>query len=132
MGDREDQIWGVEREPSGETIHALLVPALGNLAVEAIQLGKSDLSRRQEMVLGLIDYVELIEPPASIILNDEGLLLGLPFNYRATELLWAGNRYHRGQTALVGNVLVVGPADEQGDDTDVPAELVELFLGNDE
>ena len=126
---REAQIWGDEPEPTGEqrTVSGLIIPALGELAIEQTELAVHDLRRRQEIVGGLIDAVELLTPPATFYINDSGKLEGLPVNRRASAALWLGNKAFRGQDVLVGDCLLVGPADHEGDDTSVPEELTRLL-----
>jgi len=54
--------------------------------------------------------------------NEEGKLLGLPFNKTATELWAAVDEYGCVEAGdrLVGTVVVQGPVDENGDTTDCP------------
>ena len=60
----------------------------------------------------------------TIYVNEEGLLLGLPFNQEATRFVRGifGELHN-----LVGTALSVGPADTEGSDTDVRPAVVDYF-----
>lgn len=60
--------------------------------------------------------------------NEEGKILDLPENKIVTEF-W----YNSGETILIGdyvagNVLFFGEIDENGDNTDVPDDVIEFFM----
>ncbi len=62
----------------------------------------------------------------TIYVNEEGLLRSLPVNPLAT--LFAERVLGRqAQYPLVGTVFIVGPADTEGDDTDVRPAVVDYF-----
>ena len=67
----------------------------------------------QKIVGGYIEVVVLADG-CSMYVNEEGKLDGLPVNAAATVLV-PGD-------VIVGNVLIVGPTDDEGDDTDIPDE----------
>jgi hypothetical protein len=79
-------------------------------------------SELQEIVGGLIDAVTHHEVKMSAYVNDEGLLLGLPMNRIASVMF---GRY------LVGDVVVCGVPDEDGNDTDVLEAVVAVAGYND-
>lgn len=72
----------------------------------------------QQCVGGLIDAVTNHDEGISGYVNDEGLLIGLPLNPIASILF---GRY------LVGDVVVCGAVDDDGNDTDVP-EIAERII----
>ncbi len=87
---------------------------------------------------GLVDYqlavggwVEAITIPSlavTIYMNEEGLPKHLPFNTRAT-LLWGHHVPEARTDALfVGNAVIVGLPNEDGEDTDVPERVRRLLL----
>ncbi|MCO4274304.1 DUF3846 domain-containing protein [Pseudarthrobacter sp. HLT3-5] len=107
-------------------IHAILVPAdeerpLYKVAIEG-------LTGLQAAVGGLIEVMDIDRPDATLILNEEGKVMGLPMNRRATLLLWVHLTRWRGHDALAGDVLIVGRPDDEGNMQDVPRELVELLF----
>ena len=72
--------------------------------------------------------MDIDRPEATLILNEEGKLMGLPMNRRATLLLWVHLTRWRGHDALAGDVLIVGRPDDDGNMQDVPRELVDLLF----
>lgn len=81
----------------------------------------------QAAVGGWIEAVDVPSLGITIYVNEEGLLRHLPFNPRASFLWW----YHvpgAHQAMLVGNAIIVGAPDEDGDSTDVPQEVVDLLM----
>ncbi|MFF0822041.1 DUF3846 domain-containing protein [Micromonospora haikouensis] len=111
-------------------ITAIVIPADPAEPVRLEQLDEHDLGTYQHLVGGNVEVVNLDRPPASLYLNEEGKLLDLPLNQRATVLLWAHSSAFRGRDVIVGTAFVVGPPDAEGDDQTAPAELVELLPGS--
>lgn len=72
--------------------------------IETVEL-ENTLEAKQGYVNGLIDIVE-IEPGIDMIVNDEGLLLDLPYNESATKIF--NYSIPNGGGYIVGNVLIVG------------------------
>jgi hypothetical protein len=64
------------------------------------------------------NYNQHINAEVCAYVHDEGLIIGLPVNAVASMLL--------GQY-LVGNAVIVGKTDNEGYDTDVPSELLEVL-----
>lgn len=81
----------------------------------------------QAIVGGLIEPIDIDRPSATIMVNEEGLILDLPVNRRASLLLWVGNSRYRGLSAVRGDAFVIGLPDDEGDSTDVPEELENLL-----
>jgi len=77
----------------------------------------------QEGVKGLIEAVRLYnysgEEVACMYVNEEGIMLSMPMNpYAGALSFMLGNTPH-----LCGNAIIVGKADDEGYDTDIPEWL---------
>lgn len=85
----------------------------------------SSLEDLQAAVGGLVQVVDTtIEGhPVDIWLNEEGKLLGLRYNLVATYL-W---RPYRGLDHIVGDVVLTGGPDREGNRTDLPEVVFESF-----
>jgi hypothetical protein len=88
-------------------MRCLVIPTGGPLRHEEIK-GLADLNR---LVGGYIEAVRAPRSDVVIYANEEGLLMSLPVNLRAS--LWTG-------LPLVGDVVVLGN-DGSPEETDVPA-----------
>lgn len=86
--------------------------------VEKTQM-KYDLETMQGIVGGLIEMVSL--PDATIYVNEEGLILGLPRNERLSEIVGPHPLY------LVGDAFILGKPDSFGYDTDVPDHIIKHY-----
>lgn len=75
----------------------------------------------QKLVGGLIEGVSLGDIYAYV--NEEGKILGLPVNVIATRL-WQ-DAYGR-TDIIMGNMVVVGAYDDEGNEMDIPQEHVAL------
>lgn len=85
----------------------------------------------QTAVGGWIEAVDVPDLGITIYVNDEGLVRHLPFNSRASFLWW----YHVPEVRkamLVGHAVIVGLRDPDGNDTDVPQQVVELLSDDSE
>lgn len=87
----------------------------------------SDLASYQAAVGGYIETIHLDGHPLVIVANEEGKVMRLPVNRRATCLWWLLNPTGLGGDRIVGDVIVLGPA-EHGGMSDTPARLVSLLL----
>lgn len=108
-------------------INSIIIPAANDAALRQIQIGSSHLPEYQAITGGLIERVGLDESSSSLYVNEEGKLLQLPINRRATLLLWMHNRAFRYQDIIAGDALLVGPVDDDGSDTDVPDALAHVL-----
>lgn len=61
----------------------------------------------------------------SAYLDEEGKIKGLPINERATRLARALGWDPSHVDLLVGPVVFLGPVDEEGDETDVTAQVID-------
>lgn len=94
--------------------HALVVPA--DLTQDAYGTDISDYREIQAVVRGPFDIVRFSTPAfdVSVFVNDEGLILQLPFNERAS---WLTGRH------LAGDALVAGGVDAAGNTLSVDFQL---------
>lgn len=74
-----------------------------------------------ELVGGWFDCVNDWEMGVTAYVHDEGLLIDLPTNNIASLL------FHR---VLAGDVVLVGIADDEGYDTDVPSDFMTAHFAN--
>ncbi len=81
----------------------------------------------QAAVGGWIEPVDLPDLGVTIYVHEEGLIMRLPFNPRATFLWWHFVPEARQKAMLVGPALVVGLPDRNGESTDIPARALELL-----
>jgi hypothetical protein len=107
---------------------AIVIPADPDRPARLEQFGRQNLDAYRRLVGGDIEVVNLERPPASLYFNEEGKLIGLPLNRRATALLWIHNSAFRGHDLIVGDAFILGPPDQAGDDTTAPDELVTLLF----
>lgn len=114
-----------------DTIRILISQPDGSFSVTTIN---PDLDVMQKIVGG---YIEVVSDPSgfngfSAYCNEEGKLQGLPVNATSTRFmdrLFTERRLQRFSVhdVLVGPVFWCGGADEEGDDTSLPAELINQF-----
>jgi hypothetical protein len=110
-------------------IQAIFVPVNPAEPTRLEQLDPADGDAYRDLVGGHFQVVELHRPRANLYLHEEGKLVGLPVNPRATALVWLHNHRLRGRDVIAGPALVLGRPDNDGVDTSVPEELAELLLG---
>lgn len=110
------------------TIRGILIPADESEPVQLIEVVKGDYKSFQQHVGGLFDLVRLETPPATFFIHDEGKILQKPLNRRASLMTWASNPNWRHADVLVGDCLLMGPADEEGETLGVPDEFVQLLF----
>lgn len=109
-------------------ITAIVIPVDLTEPIRLEQLDKHDLDAYRRLVGGHLEVITLERPQSSMYLNDEGKLLDLPLNQRATRLLWAHNSAFHGHDVIVGPAFIVGPVDDGGDDQTAPTDLVDLLF----
>lgn len=107
-------------------LKVIVIPANDLEPVEAHVIDGS-LASLQAIVGGLIQPLDMDVIGASIWCNEEGLLIGLPVNLRATVYLYQKAPEHRGFNVLVGECFITGQADSDGVTTDVPVEVIRDF-----
>ena len=109
-------------------INAIVIPANDEEPLRQDQIDTGRLADYQERVGGPIQVINLDDPPASLYLNEEGKLVELPVNRRATLLLWGHHRGLRYEDIIVGDAFLVGVPDRRGRDTNVPDEFIKMLL----
>ncbi|HKX24265.1 MAG TPA: DUF3846 domain-containing protein [Candidatus Saccharimonadales bacterium] len=109
-------------------ITAIVIPVNPKEPIRLEEIDRTDLNAYRRLVDGSLEAINLDRPPASLCFNEQGKLIGLPLNQRATFLLWAHNSAFRGQDVIVGDAFILGPPDRQGDDTTAPDDLVTLLF----
>ena len=97
------------------TKRALRIPADPSAPVTSVAV--TDLDDYQAAVSGDIEFVEADRHGLGLYLNETGRLDGLRENARASRLA------QRLGYPIVGDVLVLGPVDDDGDDTNITSEL---------
>ncbi|WP_216587788.1 DUF3846 domain-containing protein [Streptomyces brasiliscabiei] len=109
-------------------ITGILFPCDEEQPIKRIEFDAENHTTIQEMVEGSFEAFNLDTPPASIMANDEAMLYSLPFNHRATVLLWQHAKGLRGKAYITGNAVLTGAPDGRGFTKSVPSELIELLL----
>ncbi|MBV1778722.1 DUF3846 domain-containing protein [Paeniglutamicibacter sp. ABSL32-1] len=82
----------------------------------------------QLAVQGNIEAMDINRPDATIFINEEGKLIDLDTNGRATLIMWVHLSRYRGMDIIQGDVVIIGRPDPKGNTQDVPQELVDLLF----
>ena len=82
----------------------------------------------QEAVGGYIQVVDLTPLNASLVMDEEGKLKSKDVNRRATLLFWLLFPSVRHHDVIVGDAIIVGQPDDDGNTTDVPDSLTKLLF----
>jgi len=106
-------------------VTGVIIPADESVAVARHEF--NGLHDYQEAVGGLIEAIDLEFPAMSFFANDEGKLIGLPINRRATILWWLHSPAVFGYDMIAGDAVLVGQPDRVGETQSVPDELVALL-----
>lgn len=90
----------------------------------------SGLADYQEAVGGLIEPVDLVAPaPATLYVDEEGRLKQANFNARATFIAMVHNpAYLFTGCMFLGDAVLVGAPDDEGETQDLPDEFEQLLL----
>ncbi|WP_205781387.1 DUF3846 domain-containing protein [Planctomonas deserti] len=104
---------------------ALRIPTDADEPITELEVSK--LEDYQAEVGGWIEPVDIPELGVTVYVHEEGLILNLPLNSRATFLWWYFVPGARQKAMLVGPALIVGLPDRNGDSTDIPAHAAEMF-----
>lgn len=126
-GSPEEQMGGSPEEGERLKVNSIVIPADTEVAMRREQIAPR-LPDYQAITGGSIERVSLENPAASLYVNEDGKLLELPLNRRATLLLWMHNPAFRYRDAIVGDALLIGPVDGDGYDTKVPDELANVLF----
>lgn len=106
-------------------VKALVIPASEGEPITECEVNK--LEEYQAVVGGWIEPVDIPALGVTVFVHEEGLMLSLPFNPRATFLWWYFVPEARQKAMLVGPALVTGLPDRSGDSTDVPSEVTAML-----
>lgn len=109
-------------------ITGIRIPVDLDEPLERREIEMGDIKDYQLIVGGMFDVIDFEQPPASVFFNDEGKIIGLPMNRRATTLLWACSIDWIAHDYLMGDVLLLGQPDDEGDTQSVPDELLSILL----
>ncbi|MGW6120471.1 DUF3846 domain-containing protein [Nocardia sp. NPDC055165] len=109
-------------------ITGIVIPSNHEVSPTRVEIDRGDIRKFQEIVGGRFEAVDTISPPATMWLNDEGLINGLPMNHRSTMFVWAGDSDLRNLQWYCGDVLITGLPDADGNATSVPDELLKLVF----
>ncbi|MFF8186162.1 DUF3846 domain-containing protein [Microbacterium sp. NPDC016588] len=106
-------------------VQGIIIPADNTAPLRTHEL--DSLEDYQRAVGGWYEAVNIPDLGVTMYVNEEGLIRDLPFNRRAT-FLW---RFHVPQARdarLVGDVAVVGPTDDECENTELPMKLRRRLL----
>ena len=106
-------------------VKALVIPTAESEPITEFEVNK--LEDYQAVVGGWIEPVDIPALGVTVYVHEEGLMLNLPFNPRATFLWWYFVPEARQRAMLVGPALITGLPDRSGDSTDVPSEVVAML-----
>lgn len=109
-------------------ITGILFPCDEEQPIKRVEFDAESVETIQSMVGGSFEAYNFDTPPASILANDEAMLWSLPFNLRATVLLWQHAKGLRGRAYISGDAILTGAPDGRGLTKSVPGELAELLL----
>ena len=104
----------------------IVVPHDGDAPLELREF--SEFGDYQQTVGGWIEAVDIPSLGVAVYVNEEGLLQHLPLNSRVTFLWWFHVPEARQRAMLLGNAVIVGAPDVEGNTTDVPAAVCSLLM----
>jgi|688.fasta_scaffold07801_17 hypothetical protein len=110
--------WSQLLSPEKGRIKGIFIPVLGPI-VEVYIKRKDSLDEFRKLVDGYIEAVSL--DSADMYCNEEGRLMNLPLNFRATRLNLSRFSEHKGEASIgiVGDVLLLGSVDRFGYNTNL-------------
>ncbi|WP_437770661.1 DUF3846 domain-containing protein [Arthrobacter sp. KNU40] len=109
-----------------EVFHAIQIPQDEDRPLYKVTI--EDLAGMQAAVGGYIEILDLGPLVASLVVHEEGKLERKPINRRATLLFWLLFPSIRHHDVIVGDVLIVGHPDKDGNTTDAPANVIKLLF----
>lgn len=104
---------------------AIIFPTDGDPRVEDIT---PDLATLKELVGGYIEAAPT-NGDVTVYVNEEGKINGLPPNTPATFFWWSLAPFMKGHDVISGPAVILGPADDEGDETPVPDQVIALLGG---
>ena len=109
-------------------VQGIIIPASDAEDIQDVKL--AELEDYQRTIGGWIEALDVLSFGCTRLLNEEGLIRGLPYNRRATYLWWYHVPEARGQARLAGDAVLVGLPDHNGRTTDVAPAARDLLLGS--
>lgn len=109
-------------------ITGIRIPVDLDEPLERREIEMGDIKEYQLIVGGMFDVIDFEHQPASVFFNDEGKIIGLPMNERATLLLWVHAPRFKGHDFVAGDALLLGVPDDEGDTQSVPESYLKLLL----
>jgi hypothetical protein len=126
LGANRLQVHSTIKEVIDVVIHAIQIPHDEDRPLYKVEV--NGLSSMQAAVGGLIQAIDLGPLHATFFVNEEGKLEQQPINRRATLMWWLLFPSARHMDVIVGEALMVGHPDEQGNSTDVPEAVTKLLF----
>lgn len=108
-------------------ITGIIVPADPDSDITQVVFERGDLEYMQRVVGGYVEATDMPRVKATIWSNDEGAIIKLPVNVRASEFLYKFAPEHEGHNIMFGDVLITGLPDKDGDTQSVTA-VVQRYL----
>lgn len=109
-------------------VQGIVIPADAESPLELRNFAQ--LEDYQAAVGGWIEAVDLLDFGVTIYVNEEGLLRHLPFNSRASFLWWYHVPEARQKAMLVGDAVLIGLPDRNGNSPDLPDAVREILLSS--
>lgn len=109
-------------------VQGIVIPADAESPLEQRDFAR--LEDYQAAVGGWIEAVDLLDFGVTIYVNEEGLLRHLPFNSRASFLWWYHVPEARQKAMLVGDAVLIGLPDRNGNSTDLPDAVRDILLSS--
>lgn len=110
-------------------ITGIVVPHDIEQPVTQLEFERGDLAKMREVVEGNVEVLDIEERKISLWFNEEGKLMEMPINYRATFILWVYRPEFAGVAdPVVGNALITGMPDGRGDTKTTPKDFMKLLF----
>lgn len=106
-------------------VRALIIPSAEHEPITEREI--ETLEDYQVVVGGWIEPVDITALGVTVYVHEEGLMLNLPFNPRATFLWWYFVPAARQKAMLVGPALITGLPNRSGESTDVPRAVAAML-----
>ena len=107
-------------------VRGVIIPHDEDLAL--CQKSFGDLADYQKGVGGYIEEINIHAPRMTMFANEEGKILGLPTNRRATVIWWLHTPGARHRDVLRGDVVLIGPANAKGESLSIPHAIISLLF----
>lgn len=107
-------------------VSGIVIPVDESQPIYPVTIERGDYQAYQKYVGGNFDVVNFAD--ATYFVHDEGKVIGLDLNRRATLLLWLLDSRWRGRDVINGHAVLVGQPDDEGDTMSVPEALYDLLL----